>query len=332
MISVGQGISKINRGTGKIGYFLFSLIDQKQLMFINGRDDKAFSTNGAFDGTSLIDLTSDTMIVAGENGMLYTVALDTKFDYAAKTLTIKPTIAQYKSQVSGQKNADTSVEGSVAVYGSYVYYADAYGVLQCVDMNTMQPVWMVNTDDNTDATVALDFDEDGTLALYTANTLKRQGKNGVCTIRRLNALTGEQMWSHTVNVAYDSDEVGGVMASPVVGQNSISNLVVFTVGKTAEGGTMLALDKKTGEVVWQQNMQSFSWSSPVAVYNEAGDAWILQGDSSGILKLMDGQTGAVLNSIELDGAITGSPAVYNDMLVVGTSGKGVSKIYGVQIQ
>ena len=154
----------------------------------------------------------------------------------------------------------------------------------------------------------------------------------MCTIRRLNALTGEQEWSYPVKVDYDKNEAGGAMASPVIGQQSIGNLVIFTVAKTPEGGQIIALDKKTGHVVWQQPMSHFSWSSPVAVYNENGDAWIIQGDSEGVLQLMDGQTGAVMNSIQLEGAITASPAVYNDMLVVGTSGKGVSKIYGIKIK
>lgn len=332
MLSVGQAISKINNTTGEIGFFLFNLIDQKQLMFLNGRDKNAYWANGAFNGSSLLDRSSDTMIIAGGNGMLYTVSLNTTFDLSKSKLDVSPKISSYKAKTSKQQNTKTGIDGSVAMYGNYAYYADAAGILQCVDVNTMKPVWAVETDDNTDATVALDFDEDGTLALYTGNTVKEQGKDGICTIRRLNALTGEQEWPYTVNVAYDTNEAGGCMASPVVGQRSIGNLVIFTVAKTPEGGQIIALDKKSGHVVWQQPMSSYSWSSPVAVYNENGDAWIIQGDSKGVLQLMDGQTGVVMNSIQLDGAIIGSPAVYNDMLVVGTSGKGVSKIYGIKIK
>ncbi len=332
MLSIGQGISKIGNTTGDIGFYLFNLIDQKQLKFINGRDKNAYGTNGAFDGTALIDKNSDTMIVAGENGMLYTVLLNATFDPNASKLAIDPKIVSYKSKTAKQKDTQTGVEGSVAMYANYAYFADATGILQCVDVNTMKPVWAVNTDDNTDATIALDFDEDGTLALYTGNTVKEQGKSGICTIRRLNALTGEQEWSYTVNVEFDANEPGGVMASPVVGQQSIGNLVIFTVAKTPEGGQIIAFDKKTGHVFWQQTMSHFSWSSPVAVYNESGSAWIIQGDSEGVLQLMDGQTGAVQNSIQLEGAITGSPAVYNDILVVGTNGKGKSQIYGIKIK
>ncbi len=332
MLSVGQGIGKVNDTVGDTGFFVFNLIDQKQMLFINGQDKNAFGANGAFDSSSLLDLNSDTLIIAGENGMLYTVRLNSTFDVIRGKLEIDPKIVSYKSKTSKQKEADTGIEGSVAMYGNYAYFADAVGILQCVDVNTMKPVWAVDTDDNTDATIALDFDEDGALALYTGNTVKEQGKNGVCTIRRLSALTGEQEWFYTVDVEYNTTETGGCMASPVVGQQSIGDLVIFTVAKTPEGGQIIALDKKTGQVVWQQPMSHYSWSSPVAVYNESGDAWIIQGDSAGVLRLMDGQTGVVMNSIQLEGAITGSPAVYNNMLVVGTSGKDISKIYGIVIK
>jgi len=332
LMSVGQGVRKLKSGTGSIGTYLFNLIDQSQLAMINGRDDRAKWSNGAFDGTSLFDKNSDSLIVAGENGMLYTLKLNAKFSLEGQSMTIEPSTVAYVYRSSREKNNQVGIEGSVAMYGQYAYFADTYGILQCVDVNTMKPVWAVNVGDNTDATIALDFDENGDLGLYTANTVNRQGKKGVCTVRRLNALTGEEVWAVKIDCAYDADELGGAMASPVVGQHSISNLVIFTLAKTEEGGAVIAFDKMTGSIVWQKNMNNFSWSSPVAVYNENGDAWIIQGDSQGVLQLLDGQSGTVLHSLQLEGAIHASPAVYNDMLVVGTSGKDVSKIYGIQIQ
>jgi outer membrane protein assembly factor BamB len=244
MLSVGQGVGKINNKAGDVGFFLFNLIDQKQLMFLNGRDKNAYWGNGVFYGSSLLDRSSDTLIIAGGNGMLYTVSLNTTFNLGEKKLDIDPKISSYKAKTANQQANKTAIDGSVAMYGNYAYYADSAGILQCVDVNTMKPVWAVETDDNTDATVALDFDEDGALALYTGNTVKEQGKDGICTIRRLNALTGKQEWSYAVNVEYNTDEAGGCMASPVIGQQSIGNLVIFTVAKTPEGGRSSPLTKK----------------------------------------------------------------------------------------
>jgi FOG: WD40-like repeat len=186
--------------------------------------------------------------------------------------------------------------------------------------------------DNTDATIALDMESSNTVALYTANTLLRQGKKGVCTVRRLNALTGEEDWKVEINCIFNDKISAGAMASPIVGQKSIGNLVIFTLAKTEEGGAVIAFDKTTGSIVWQQNMTNYSHSSPVAVYNEQGTAWIIQGDSTGVMQMMDGQTGSVLTSLQLEGAIDASPAVYNNILVIGTSKKGNSHIYGIELK
>lgn len=58
---------------------------------------------------------------------------------------------------------------------------------------------------------------------------------------------------------------------------------------------MIALNKMDGTVEWEYELNAAAISSPVAVYNEAGDAWIIQGDQSGNLYLLDGSTGKVCN-------------------------------------
>ena len=154
------------------------------------------------------------------------------------------------------------------------------------------------------------------------------------TIRRLNALTGEEIWSYEISCVYNKDQLSGCKASPVVGQNGISGLVIFTVNMTgsANKSTVIALNKMDGTVEWEYELNAAAISSPVAVYNEAGDAWIIQGDQSGNLYLLDGSTGKVCNVLSLGGEIQGSPAVYKDMLVIGTCSKDNAYMYGVRIQ
>ncbi len=338
LIAFGQGISKLPGKTGAIGLYIYNLLDQKQLYFINGRrTDKQsqYSTNGAFDGTPLFDRSSDTMVVAGENGLLYTAKLNTKFDYAnqeSMSLAISPEIHYLKSK-GNQKDASVSMEASAAMYMGYAFLADKQGFVRCVDTNTMQTVWAVDTGDNTDATPALDFNQDGSLSLYTGNTVftRLKGKK-TATIRSLNAMTGEENWQYTLGVAFDQSERSGVKASPVVGDKSISSLVIFTVNKVEEGGgVIVALDKQTGNEVWKTPLTAGAISSPVAVYNAQGDAWIIQGDEKGRLTMMKGLTGEVVNTLQLEGDIEGSPAVYNDMLVIGTSSD-KPLMYGIRIE
>lgn len=75
-------------------------------------------------------------------------------------------------------------------------------------------------------------------------------------------------------------------------------------------------------------MKYYSWSSPVAVYNSNGDGYIILCDSDGNMHLIDGLTGKVKDTINLGENIEATPAVYNNMIVVGTRGK---KIYGITL-
>ncbi len=336
IISFGQGISKLKNKSGRIGYYIYNLIDQKELYFINGQQtDKQsqYWTNGAFDGTDLTLWDGDYMVVAGENGLLYTIDLNVDFKIDG-SLTINPRVVYLKSKAQKSQDKRVSIESSVAMYNQYVFMVDTYGALRCVDTTNMTTVWAFDTGDNTDAAVALDFDSSGSLWLYTGNTNSfRLGKKNV-SIRRLNAMTGEQDWAYEVACAQDNKtEMSGCKASPVIGANSISDLVIFTVNMLREGGSkIVALDKKTGDVKWEYHMTADAISSPVAVYNGAGDAWIIQGDQDGVLHMFDGRSGAHLSELKLDGRIDASPAVYKNMLVVGTCSKGGAYMYGIKIE
>ena len=90
------------------------------------------------------------------------------------------------------------------------------------------------------------------------------------------------------------------------------------------GGRIVALDKSTGAVVWSVEQSNDYWASPVVVYDEQGKAYLIQCDRGGICTLYDASTGDKLNTIDLGSRIDSTPAVFNNMLVVGTRGKGGS--------
>ena len=248
---------------------------------------------------------------------------------------INKEITFLKTKSAKEKDTNVSIETSLAMYDKYIYSADAYGILQCIDSDTMKAVWAVDVGDNTDAALALDFDKNGELGLYTGNTsyARLKGKNPV-TIRRLDALTGEEVWAYEIDCVYNADQLSGVKASPVMGEHEISDLVIFTVNMTGDknSATILALNKLTGKVAWKYELESTAISSPVAVYNEAGEAWIIQADQKGRLYLLDGMTGDVRNVLDIKGEIQASPAVYKDMLVIGTCSKDNAYMYGIRIQ
>lgn len=250
MLGVGQAISQLPARKGDIGFHLLSLLDGSTLHFINGRRsifNTQYSTNGAFDGSALFEPDIDSLVIAGENGLLYTVKLNKEFYSSAGRLSLDPRTVTLKSKAAGENASLVSVEGSVAMYGKYAYLADAYGFLRCVDTDTMRTVWSADAGDNTDATPALGFDPDGSLGLYTGTTrFTRLTKEEYAIIRRLDALTGREVWSRQVTVQYNSRQQAGVVASPVIGQRAISDRVIFTVNCAGSGALLLALDKFSG--------------------------------------------------------------------------------------
>lgn len=350
-ISVGQFARKMKAKTGRIGLRQYNLYNQKELKLIEGTDGKQhrpLNDIGSFETSALIDRTSDTLITAGSNGAVYLETLDSNFDYNVGVLQISPSVTMMVSRAKGQKNsALTAVESSVAAYDKYIFYADMGGVLRCVDTNTLSPVWAVETGDAVMAAVALDLTDDRELNLYTANMLTNRKKgNGEIQIRRYDALSGREAWCTDIGVykgKKDKDDVGA-KASPVIGLHGLDEYVYFTVTGLSEEGreklglngeepaALLALEKSSGRVAWVYGLSSRSESSPVAVYDEAGNGWIIQCEQNGTIHMLDGLDGREVHTLKVDGEIEASPAVYNDMMVIGTTGKGTSFVYGIQIR
>ena len=340
MMAFGQAVSKMPMGTGEIGYFLYDLITMRPLMFINGRrsaDQVQYSANGAFDSSALFvtGCGSDAMVVAGENGLLYTVDLKTRFRYGGgeyMSVEVSPETVYMNSLADDEREMRTAIEGAVAMYDRYVYLGDAWGIVRCVDTDSMLTVWTYDNGDNTDAAMALDLTEEG-LSLYTGNTTyARLSKTKKVSVHRLNALTGEEIWTWEIDcVKNTSLDVAGCKASPVVGQHGLSDYVYFTVNQVRQGGAVLVcLSKADGGEVWRKPLAE-SVSSPVAVYSAFGDGYIVQCDSKGNIYLLDGLTGEEKARVSVGGIIEASPAVYRDCLVVGTSDRN-AKMYCFRIK
>lgn len=225
----GQGIEKRGGVTGKIGFRIFSLIDQKMLYFINGLENSAYRHWGAFDSTPLVDTKNDTLYECGENGILYSVKLNSNFDLSAGSVSINPEVLRYRYKSPSVKKLGT--ENSIAIYKNFSYFVDNSGYLQCVDLNTLSPVWVRNVTDDTDSTIAIEDLGGSNVSLYTACEVDHQGKNGYSYVRKINALTGELIWENKYQCTF-SETNGGALASPIVGKNDISNLVIFNIAKS----------------------------------------------------------------------------------------------------
>ena len=328
LLYVGQGIPNNGDERNTIGWRIYSLVDQAELYVQPGLTDLAHRKWGAFDSVCLVDGAHDTVLLTGENGLIYSIELNTTLG-GEHGISVDPqvTIYRYKSDISERLGS----ENSPAALGPYLFTADNSGLVTCLDTTTMDAVWTRNCVDDIDASLVLDRESADKAALYVTCQVDHQGVGGLCHMQKLDAMTGALLWEHTIGCVYSEDVNGGSLATPLNGRGDMENLIIFCPAKTKEGGgrgLLVAYEKDTGNVAWQTPLDRYCWSSPTAVYTPEGKGYILLADSSGTLMLIEGSTGTVLSTLALDGNVEGSPAIFNDMLVVGTR---AGSIYGIRL-
>ena len=169
---VGAGYNS-NEGTAKV--FVVNLLDCS-VMYTFGDNDE-FSLRGSlsfFDGSALVDAETDTLIYPGENGILYLIRLNTKYDLNSGTLSIDPgrTVKwRYYGTRSSTESFWLGMEDSAVIYKSYIFMTDNGGNLMCLDLNTLQLVWVQDTLDDSNSTPVLEI-EKGHLYLYVSTSFR----------------------------------------------------------------------------------------------------------------------------------------------------------------
>lgn len=317
--------------------YVISLVDGSILYEHGDYDPNALRGWSGFDSAPLIDAETDTLIWPGENGILYTIKLNTRYDKAAGTLSVspdKPVIARYTIDRYTDDRYWIGMEDSAIVVGGYLYVSDNAGMFFCIDLNTMELIWAQDTKDDNNTTPVFEWGADGNGYLYTAPSLHwtASGGEGTISVYKLDAQTGEILWEHPYDCDTITDLSGGVQGSPALGAegSDIEGLVFFSVAYTPyyPAGILTALDTQTGETVWSLEMDSYSWCSPVAVYTDAGKGYLLMPSFEGILYFVDGATGEVVSTYTLGTHMEASPVVYGNRIVVGTRG---CEIYGLEL-
>lgn len=326
LLFMGQGINdRDGHSASRSGWRIYSLLDQSELFFLDGKDELEYRRHRLFDVACVVDAAHDTVIECGENGLVYSMELNTQYDPAAGTLSIDPQVTTYRYKADIE---EYGIENAPTAYRNYLWFCDNSGLMTCLDTTTMTPLWVRDCMDDSDASTVLE--EDGEhLYLYAATQIDKQGTSGICYLRKLDALTGDIVWEVQVPGG-SAERDAGAYATPALGRGDLESMIYFSLCRTEEygRGILLGVDKATGEVIWDVKLGRASWSSPTCVYDENGHGVVLHADGLGVLRMLDGRTGEVLAEVDLGANVEGSPAVFNDMLVVGTRGR---EIYGVKI-
>ena len=333
LLYVGAGLY-INGAAPRM--FIISLIDGKIIYEYGHHDEFALRDWSAFDSTPLVDAETDTLIWPGENGILYTIKLNTAYNPEAGTISVSPeppVKSRYTSYYSEEEDRHLGYEASPAIVDHYLFTSENGGLFQCVDLNTMELVWVQDTRDDCNSSPVFQWGEDGKGYLYTASSLvwTADGNNGTISIYKLDAATGEIIWEYERECVRYDDIAGGVLCTPVLGKanTNIDGLIIYTIGRTPSAfrGVLIALDTDTGEKIWEISSGNYAWSSPVALYTEDGHSYIFLANASGVARLIDGSTGEVLDTLDFGQTVEASPVVFGNMLVIGTR----EGIYGIQI-
>lgn len=334
ILYVGAGYDS-NAGTAHA--FIVNLVDMTTMYEFGEMDE--FSLRGMlsyFDSSPLLDPETDTLIWPGENGILYLIHLNTSYDESTGQVSIQPDRIvkwRYLGTRTSTQQYWLGMEDSCAVYKGCLFVADNGGNLMCIDLHSLQLVWVQDTLDDTNDTPVLSA-EGGHLYLYISTSFHlgwRSTTSATIPVWKIDAETGEIIW-HKDYECYTQDGVsGGVQSTIAVGRDSLDDKIFVTVSMTSSpsDGVLACLNKKTGEVEWE-HAAAYAWSSPVCVYNEDGIGFVIYASSGGRLYLLDGRTGALLTQFVLsEGVIEASPAVYNDYAVIGTR---AGKIWGLKLR
>ena len=332
LLYVGSGLYTHNKSPRM---YVISLITGEILYEYGHKETFSDRNWNAFDSSPLVDAETDTLIWPGENGILYTIKLNTQYDKEAGTISVNPgtPVKTHYSSTYSKAGRYVGYESSVSVVDNYLYVSENGGLFYCVDLNTMDLVWAQDTKDDSNSSPVFEWGEDGNGYVYTAPSLHWTAKKdaGSVTIYKLNAQTGEIVWEVTRDCVTVKDVSGGVQATPLMGKegSDIEDLIIYIVARVpkAYDGTMIAINRETGEVVWEIETVNYAWSSPVAFYTDEGKSYIAFVNASGKIRLVEGTTGKVLYALGLNQTTEASAVVFNNMMVLGTR----EGIYGIKI-
>lgn len=308
---VGQGVP----GKRPFGALAIDLYSNKQFHFF-AEDPKAQRRWGAYDSSPV--RLGQFLFRPGENGTVY------KLIAGPGKLTMHSAL---RYTVNG---AAPGIEASMTVYRNYGFTADNHGNILAINLNTMKPVWLYQLGDDTDATPVLEIEEVKPY-LYVGCEIDRQDV-GSAKFVKLNALDGSEIWKTNIDgrrMNIDKKHFdGGFYSSALPGQGNCSHLIWANCVKNTSGqnGALVAIERASGKIAYETKLKYYAWSSPVGFINEKNEMFVVTGDCSGNIYIINGQDGTILTSSRIGSNFESSPVVVGNQLVIGSRGNSIFKL------
>ena len=271
--------------------------------------------NNDWDSNAVI--IDDVLFLGGENSWWFAVGLNRGYDAAGK-VTVDPEILYstpaWTEELVGRVGRQQSVESSTAVFGTTAYFANSAGRVVGVDTSQVRSgegaivfdFWM---GDDVDSTIVID--DEGMLYVSAEVDLNTARGREVGQVVKLDPSRPDDPLVWRVAVPATTVD-GGIWATP-----ALVGSVLFV---PTNPGDLLAVDTKTGEVLWSDEIGVNAWSSPVHVDDTLVVA--VNCEPNPALRAYDVSDPSLPQLLwELPvggGCIESTPAVWNGRLYVGS--------------
>jgi hypothetical protein len=271
--------------------------------------------NNDWDGSGLI--IDDHLVIGGENSQWHVVKLNRSMGDNG-LVSVRPELVFHapgwdRELLEALGDTEVSIEGSVAIWGNTVYFANSGGLVQGWDISALaegrapRRVFRFWTGDDTDASVVID--QEG--MLYVASEWERQNERAAAVgqIMKLDPRRESPLVWSIADRGAEGDDVAGGWATPGLHRDL---LIVPT-----NSGRILGIDRRNGALRWAKDLAGPTWASPVIV-----DDVLIQGDCAGVLHGYDvsdtRRDPPELWSVAIGGCIESTPAVWGGRIYVGT--------------
>jgi hypothetical protein len=285
-----------------------------ELWRLDATDVSPTKWNDDWDGSGLV--LDDYLFEGGENSQMHVVKLN-RAQGPDGLVTVSPQLVWHApgwdDELVAAVGDEVSIEGSVAISGDTLYFANSGGLVQGWDLAPLRSggaptrVFRFWTGDDTDASVVVD--EQG--MLYGGSEFERHTDQSrtVGQMWKLDPTRPDNplVWSQHD----DGIDKAGVWGTPGI----VGDLVIFTT----YSGRAVGVDRVTGAIRWEKRLPAPLMGSPVIVDGQ----WI-QGDCGGVLHAYDVSDTTVdppeVWQVRLGSCIESTPAVWKGRVYVGTRG------------
>ncbi|HWJ64759.1 MAG TPA: PQQ-binding-like beta-propeller repeat protein [Acidimicrobiales bacterium] len=288
--------------------------------------------NNDWDSSPLV--LDDYLFEGGENGQWYVIKLNRQKGPDG-LIAVDPVIQfhapGWDDQLladlagSGSRQNDVSIENSLAISGNTVYFANSGGLVQGWDISGVKEgrdptrVFRFWTGDDTDASVVIDAEG----MLYVASERERASSHArtdeAGQLMKLDPTKPDDPLVWSIKDPPSDPPSGGCEEAAcygIWGTPAIADGVVYAA---TNHGRFFGASMETGEILWEKELPSPTWQSPVVV-----DDTLIQGDCSGVLHAYDVSDPKADPperwTVQLEGCIESTPAVFDGRIYVGARG------------